>query len=335
MRRGPLTPPDQTLPPHNHQIHRQPATAATAAMAARAQYQLASPAPPTTAGLRHISGPGEKCRLDWALRRRLAEIDNLRILASTAATGLVFDRATGAVGGVFVRSGTSAAPQRLGADLVVDATGRGSRTPAWLASAGFDTVEETVVDAGLGYASRIYRRPRPAPADWTCLYVQAAPPERPRGGVIMPIERGRWMVTLAGGGGDHPPADEAGFKAFLASLGGGRFGAALRDAQSLSPIFAYRATENRWRHYERVRRFPAGLVVLGDAACAFNPVYGQGMSAAAVAGLTLAASLRRQGGVAAPDGHFTRRFQRTLAKANKGLYDFHSSADPHFKRVGR
>ena len=96
---------------------------------------------------------------------------------------------------------------------VVDATGRASRAPRWLSDLGYVTPEEIVIDAHLGYASRLYRIPNDFNADWKCAYVQSAPPERKRGAILFTVEGNRWLLTLTGGG-DHPPSDEAGFLEF-------------------------------------------------------------------------------------------------------------------------
>jgi 2-polyprenyl-6-methoxyphenol hydroxylase-like FAD-dependent oxidoreductase len=131
--------------------------------------------------------------------------------------------------------------------------------------------------------------------------------------VIAPVEGGRWVVTLAGGGKDHPPTDEAGFRDFARSLADPRFAAAVEAAEPLSPIVGTKTSENRVRHYEELARRPEGLVVTGDAACAFNPVYGQGMSAAAVGAEVLDGCLRAARPGAAG---LAARFQARLAKAN-------------------
>ena len=131
-----------------------------------------------------------------------------------------------------------------------------------------------VVDAGFGYASRLYEVPAGFLADWRLLVLQARPPGNPRGGVLFPLEGGRWLVTLAAAGADRPPTDEAGFLAFAASLRSPLLAEAIAGAAPLSPVFGYRRMENRWRRFERLGRLPAGFLVTGNAAVALNPAYG-------------------------------------------------------------
>ena len=268
--------------------------------------------------------------LDDVIRRRVAAIANITIREETEVAGLRLAADGRRITGIVVhdRGRGPGCRSEIAADLIVDASGRTSRTPDWLADFGFERPEETVVDAHLGYASRIYRRPPATPADWKCLYVQAAPPERTRGGVAFAIEGNRWIVTLGGVGGDYPPTDEAGFHEFMRSLASPELFQAVAGAEPLSPIAGYRATENRWRHYERLSRRPEGLLVLGDAACAFNPVYGQGMTMAALGALLLGDSLKtwHQRRHPAFDG-LAATLQRALAGLNKNPWLLATSED--------
>jgi 2-polyprenyl-6-methoxyphenol hydroxylase-like FAD-dependent oxidoreductase len=253
--------------------------------------------------------------IEWGIRRRVLADARITVWQQIDAVSLRLDPAGRRVVGLTVddrAAGTQG--EALDADLIVDAAGRASRTPLWLEAAGFPRPRETVVNGFLGYASRFVRPPTTWKGDWKTMYVQCAPPARKRGGVIASVEGGRWMVTLAGGGKDYPPTDEEGFKAFARSLADPRFPEAYEAAEPLSEIVGTKTTENRVRHYEELTRRPEGLLIAGDAACAFNPVYGQGMSTAAVGAVTLSECLRRHG-AGSLDG-LASAFQKKLAKAN-------------------
>ena len=226
--------------------------------------------------------------IDWGVRRRVAALPNVRIQQGADVAGLILGPGDGArVAGVQLRSRAADAEvdhggSELAADLVVVADGRNSRLPDWLTALGYEPLEETVVNSFQGYASRFYRRPAEFVSDWKALYIQQAPPADPRGGIVIPVEEGRWLVSLVGGDGDYPPTDEAGFLAFARSLRSPALYEAIVGADPLTSIAGQRATENRLRHCDRLGRFPDGVVAVGDAACAFNPVYAQGMTAAAL-----------------------------------------------------
>jgi flavin-dependent dehydrogenase len=186
--------------------------------------------------------------------------------------------------------------QEIPADLVVDASGRSSRTPRWLEALGYPPVAETKIDALLGYASRYYQIPAGFQANWRMLILPPAPPST-RGGVILPIEDKQWLVTLGGYGGDHPGTDEAEFLEFAASLRHPLLHQTIRDAEPVSAIHGFAQTANQRRHFERLSRWPDGFIAVGDAVCAFNPTYGQGMTVAGVTAVALdqALSRHRQG----------------------------------------
>jgi 2-polyprenyl-6-methoxyphenol hydroxylase-like FAD-dependent oxidoreductase len=219
--------------------------------------------------------------------------------------------------------------EELAADLVVVADGRNSRLPDRLMALGYEPPRETVVNSFQGYASRRYRPPAGFQADWKALYIQQAPPDDPRGGLIAPVEGGLWLVSLVGGDGDYPPTDEAGFLDFARSLRSPALYEAIAEAEPLTPIVGQRATENRLRHYDSLGRFPRGVIAVGDAACAFNPVYGQGMTAAAIGADVLDRWLR-----GASSRHSPGRgqvFQRALARATAAAWQLSTGADYGFR----
>ena len=171
---------------------------------------------------------------------------------------------------------------------MVDASGRGSKaTVQWLTAAEpCPAPRDETVEPFAGYASRFYRRPRPEerPKEWWWdgLWIEGVPPVFPRGGVAFPIEDNQWLVTAVGFAKDYPPGDERGYLEFLESLASPIIARAVARAEPLSDIVVNRSTTNRFRRYDTWTGALDGFLALGDAVCAFNPVYGQGMSTAAV-----------------------------------------------------
>ncbi len=154
---------------------------------------------------------------------------------------------------------------------------------------------------------------------WKAVFLQARPPHTRRMGVLFPIEGDRWMLTVAGTNGDVPPTDESGFLEFTQGLRAPAIADIIDRLEPLSPIVGYRRTENRRRHYESLR-MPDGFVVVGDAACAFNPVYGQGMSAAALTAEALDRCLGQHLARHHSVVGVSSRAQRAVAKANAGAW---------------
>jgi len=247
--------------------------------------------------------------LEWSLRQRVAALATTELVAGDVH-GL--DATPERVRGVRLRrrGAPEGVSETLAADLVVDASGRGSRMPHWLESLGVGAPPESEVKVDVGYATRFYERTA-APRDWTALLCHPRHPDT-RCGVLLPIEDGRWMLTLVGWFGDHPPAHEGAFLAWARSLAVPDLWQAVRDAKPVSEIATHRFPSNRRRHYERLARLPDGLAVLGDAACSFNPVYAQGMATASLGAAALDSLLAEEGRAERPG--FSRRFQARLAR---------------------
>lgn len=246
--------------------------------------------------------------LEHAVRARLLADGRVRILEGWQADALIASPDGARVTGITMQArGGSAETQTLDAALVVDASGRASRAPEWLQSLGYDAPQETVINAFLGYASRWYEKPAGFDVFWKDLLIASLPPYNARGGGLWEVEDGRWVVTLAGANRDYPPTDEAGFMDFARSLPVPELYDAIRQARPLGEIYGYQRTENRWRHYERLSRWPEGFAVLGDAACGFNPIYGQGMTVGAMQ-VEMLESCLREGGLPGVG----RRFQKKM-----------------------
>ena len=246
-------------------------------------------------------------RIEGAVRDCLRTNPRVQIRDGVGWAGLVVE--AGRVTGITLDGG-----EVVTADLVVDASGRGSRTPTFLAELGYPVPTESVVTSKAGYATRIISLPAGHPLRRFC-YIQPTPPAGTRGAVIVPMEGDRYHLTLIGMAGDVPPTDDAGFQAFADSLPAPEIAAALRASTALSPTWSFHRAENRLRHYDALTRRPEGLLVMGDAVLAFNPVYGQGMSVAALSAGVLERALdaqTRRGAVQIPG--LAARFQKDLAR---------------------
>jgi 2-polyprenyl-6-methoxyphenol hydroxylase-like FAD-dependent oxidoreductase len=250
--------------------------------------------------------------LELFVRQRVLAIPTVTLIQRTDVVDLVLDAGGIQVTGVeVVRRGGDRVAQSIDADLVVDSSGRGSRTPEWLFRRGYPQVGTDRVGIDLAYTSRVFRLD-PDGLDGDLVMLLASTPANPRGAVLQLLEGDRALLSLIGILGDYPPIDDAGFRAFASSLAVPEIYAAVRDAEPVGPAASFRFPESIRRRYERMSRFPTGLLVLGDALCSFNPAYAQGMSVSALEALVLRdtlnwACIRRE----QPDA---QRFFRAAAK---------------------
>jgi 2-polyprenyl-6-methoxyphenol hydroxylase-like FAD-dependent oxidoreductase len=198
----------------------------------------------------------------------------------------------------------------VAADLVVDCSGRGSRSDRWLGALGFPAPDVTEVKVGVSYATRLFERADGDPAGGAGALVLPTAPYEKRAGLLLPIEDDRWLVTLGGWHTEHPPAEPETFLRAAKDLPYPAIAGIVSGARPLTDIATHRFPSSRRRHFERLRRLPAGYVALGDAICSFNPVYGQGMTCAALQAQALGSMVDRHG---AASGALARDFYRAAA----------------------
>lgn len=263
--------------------------------------------------------------LEDHIRAKVAALPNVTYLEQHDILKLVATTDRTRIEGVQVQrrgADPAAGPETLPADLIVDATGRGSRTPAWLESLGYQRPAEERIKIGLGYTTRHYRMPRSAPA----INVIASPAYH-RGAFFAPVGPDTYILTLNGLLGDHPPTEASGFEAFLKSLPVPDIADALSNAEPIDDPIRFTFPASTRRRYERLPRFPERFIVVGDSMCSFNPVYGQGMSVAALEAITLRRHLAKGGPIS------SRRFLRDIAAVVKVPWEMAANSDLNFPEV--
>jgi 2-polyprenyl-6-methoxyphenol hydroxylase-like FAD-dependent oxidoreductase len=230
--------------------------------------------------------------IERAVRQRVESCANTTLRQRCRVKEVLASPNGEAVTGVRYENGDGVT-ETIAADLVVDASGRGAPTLALLKSIGRPLPAETTIGIDLRYATCVFAIPDDASTDWKGVMTFGQAPQNSRGGLMLPLEGNRWMVTIGGRHGDAPPGDAEGFLAYAGSMRTQTIYNAIRRAKRLDGVARYGFPESVWRHFERLDVFPRGLLPIADAICQFNPVYGQGMSVAALEACLLRRLLER------------------------------------------
>lgn len=278
----------------------------------------------TNADLVMLASP--RLILEYHVRERVLAIPNVRLVEECDVLGWTSTPDRTRVTGVRARRRAEGSTEEIfEADFVLEAGGRGSRAGVWLEELGYSRPEEEKVAIGLAYVTRHFRLPEGLFGDDIAI-LSAPTPDHPRGAILAregPLPDGgeRYLLSLNGFSGNNPPTDPEAYLEYARSLPIPDIYEAIRDAEPLDPIRKHGFPASLRRHYERLDRFPDGLLVMGDAVCSFNPIYAQGMTVASIEASTLKRHLRKG---AVPTA---KAFYRDISKVIDTAWDFTVTAD--------
>jgi 2-polyprenyl-6-methoxyphenol hydroxylase-like FAD-dependent oxidoreductase len=244
--------------------------------------------------------------LELVLRGR-AQSGNVQLWPECPVERIFTSNGDGRVAGVQLGG---PGPRRVGAELVIDASGGGKPTLQALDANDLPPPDETRIEVDMGYASAIFAVPPDAP-DWKLLMVLADAPQSSRSAVLTPLEGDRWIALVAGRHAQKPPGDWDGFFDFARQLHTPTLARTLQPAARLGDVRRFGFPASAWRHFE-FSTLPTGLLPIGDAVCRFNPIYGQGMSVAAQEALLLRSALNECAGQPDPLPALARNFLGNL-----------------------
>lgn len=223
---------------------------------------------------------GSRPLFELVTRRRIEQQGNIELLPKSRVTEFVASQDSSSITGVRWES-SDGQVHTLHADIIVDASGRGTLTLELLDTLGFPRPEETEIGIDQAYSTAIFERPSTTPSAWKSMIVLPSAPTSSRGAFLFPIENNRWIMSAGGNHGDAPPGDLIGLLEFLKTLRTQTIFNAVKDAKPFGDIARFLLPSSVRRHFEKLQQFPKGLFVIGDGICRFNPIFGQGMSVAA------------------------------------------------------
>ncbi|QBD75960.1 FAD-dependent monooxygenase [Ktedonosporobacter rubrisoli] len=256
-----------------------------------------------------------RAMLEWEIRRRVQAQAGVRFLARKDVIGLIPSADRKHITGIQLREhGQLAEQTSVRADLIIDASGRSSKLTHWLQELGYHLPEDEQVHSAIGYSTRYYKFATGTYPEWSALFKFFAQSD---GVAYQRIEDDTCAVIIGNIGGHYPPTDATAFEQRLADSLGSYLPKLLQGAQPLGDPRGYRIPMCVRHHFEQMEDWPGGLLVMGDAFCNFDPIYGQGMSVAAIEAETLERCLYEQQGHIQPgfERYVLQRMQETIAPA--------------------
>lgn len=221
--------------------------------------------------------------LEWVFRERVKGIPNVQILPKQDVIGLITNPEHTIVTGITVRDrGQSRQQKTLEADLVLDSSGRSSKLGTWLQDLGYTIPKPDILQVSLGYSTRHYHIPSHLAAKWDVIRVEGNPSKNEFAGIFSIVEGNKAEMLLWGVGGHLPPTNVPDFEQAVARLADPLIAEVIQELEPLTSPRGYRISELHRQHFEQMVQWPAGLLVIGDAFCNFDPIYGLGMTMAAL-----------------------------------------------------
>jgi len=249
--------------------------------------------------------------LEWHLQRRINQVPNITTTYETMTEDLIVDREQNKILGVRFRSLRTGTEEELYGDMVVDASGFGSKSIEWLKTYGIE-VEEEKVWIQLFYATRLFRLKSQERPEWVNLLISPSFPENPYGAFIQTIEENRFSVTFSGYANEHAPQTNEEFFAYAQSLPVPDVLDFLKQAEPITDIKIHKIPYQVRRRFDMASQIPEGFLVIGDAHCRFDPLFGQGISVAAMEAVELQKCLQQA-------EHFAKGFTQLFHKKTSKL----------------
>jgi 2-polyprenyl-6-methoxyphenol hydroxylase-like FAD-dependent oxidoreductase len=267
--------------------------------------------------------------LEHLIRERVLALPNIKLIDQTTAKGLLTAEGHQKITGVLTEDKVNGQATSITASLIIDATGRGSHTPRWLQESGYEKVPVSEVKINVGYTTRIYKRdPADARGKSWMLFSPQAPQEK-RFGAVIPIEGSGWMVTVGGWHHDNAPLEEKGYLEFVKSLPNPNIYDIASKCEPLSGLIPYKFPVSSRYYYEKMKRFPSGFLVLGDAISSFNPIYGQGMASACQHAVVLDNLLKEK----IPEEKLAKTYFKKTAKIIDNIWQLATGEDFRFPQT--